>query len=114
MLNSRRTGKQIREQKPRLEPEQDGDGTREENSSVNLFEVDGRRTRRRNYTPPKSDQKFSADYRLEMYKQKALSRSRAKGLSDDRKSSRPIRQPAAGQSGKYSIQTEQHDHLGCF
>jgi hypothetical protein len=29
---------------------------------VNLYEEDGCRTRRRNYTPPKSDQKFSADY----------------------------------------------------
>jgi hypothetical protein len=31
---------------------------------VNLFEEDGCRTSRRNYTPPKSNQKFSADYSL--------------------------------------------------
>ena len=45
-----------------LEPEQNGEGTREENFLVNLFEENGRRIRLRNYTPPKSDQKFSADY----------------------------------------------------
>ncbi|KAA0257460.1 MAG: hypothetical protein EDM79_19985, partial [Chloroflexi bacterium] len=43
-------------------PEQDGERRREENLSVNLFEEDGSRTIRRNFTPPKSDQIFSADY----------------------------------------------------
>jgi putative NIF3 family GTP cyclohydrolase 1 type 2 len=52
---------------------------------VNLFEEDGCRTSRRNYTPPKSNQKFSADYSLKKLRPFFFSHGRQIGFKAEKR-----------------------------